>query len=290
VLAFRPVWDGAIARFLLAFGAKRAVEDFLRFAQDRVDDMWTAARLGDLATGYYTQAHTVARYPLKIISLPVIAVAQSTFSALKDETEALAQAFEFVSSFLARLSFFIGGAVLLMSREFVILYLGEKWLPLLNVLRIMVLYMMIEPVKQVISALFSAIGRPELGVKARAWQLGLLVLGLLVFAGLLPWGIEGVALAVNVSVLAGLVLMALLLRPHLAVGWQRILLQPVLAVAGVGMATHFIFQAYPLATVWLSALVKGLAWALLYVGIEVLSDRPFLKEMRRTGRKYLRKA
>jgi len=286
---FRPRFylQKDILRYYYKFGTKLTLESLVYNFQERIDDLWAAMYLGTVAAGYYTQAHIVARYPLKIISLPVISVAGATFSALKNEKAALAQAFELVCSFLTRLTFFIGGAVLFASQEFVVLFLGDKWLPLLMSLRIMVVYMMFEPLKQIFSKTFSAIGQPELAFRARLGQLASLLVGIILFSRVYSWGIEGIALAVNISVLFGGILMAKFLRPKLKICWKVIFGPPVIAFIVAAVVTFMMLNGVQFNSIWLSALGKLSLWTIAYWCVELVIDRQYLVELLRIARKYV---
>ena len=286
---FRPrwLWQTRLVRYYFEFGSKVAFEELVYSIQERIDDLWTAAFLGIAAAGFYTQAHVVARYPLKIISLPLISVAGATLSALKHDKATLTQTFEIVCGLLTRLTFFIGGLVLFISQEFVILYLSEKWLPLLNVLRIMVVYMMIEPIKETLSRLFSAIGYPERALQARLWQLASLITGIGVFSWMLSWNIEGVALAVNLSVLVGLFLMIHLIHAHLEISWRRIFSAPSSALAVTALIAFIVFRRISIPSIWVSVLSKIGFWTIVFSMVEWIIDRQYLAEILRITRKYV---
>jgi O-antigen/teichoic acid export membrane protein len=282
-------WQPGVVKYFFRFGSKVASESLIYNLQERIDDLWVASYLGSTAAGFYTQAHIIARYPLKIFSTPVINVASGTFNALKNDKNALGQSFETVCSFLSRLTFFIGGAIFLISQEFVVIYLGDKWLPLLNAMRIMVAYMMIEPIKEAFSKLFSAIGHPELALRARIWQLLCLVAGIVIFSWWLPWEIEGVALAVNISILVGLLIMIFLLRPHQKVSWKMIFGAPVLAVTLAAVVSVGVFSQVHFESVWISALSKLGIWSMVYWLVEFIFDRKYLADLLRIMRKYMLK-
>ncbi|MCD4672976.1 MAG: oligosaccharide flippase family protein [Anaerolineaceae bacterium] len=268
-----------VVRYYFRFGFKVTLESLVYNIQERIDDLWTASYFGSVAAGFYTQAHVVARYPLKIISLPIISVAKGTFNALKHEKAALTQSFELVCSLVARLTFFIGGAVLLVSHEFIVLYLGEKWLPLLNVVRIMVFYMMIEPIKESFSALFSAIGHPELALRARIWQLACLIAGIILFSWANSWGMEGVALAVNISILVGLMIMIQFLKPHLQVSWRIIFAPPAIALTLTALVAFAAFSQVAFSSVWISLICKLGLWTAIFLLIELAIDRNYLTQL-----------
>ncbi len=111
----------------------------------------------------------------------------------------------------------------------------------------------------------------------------------MIFSWWLPWEIEGVALAVNISILVGLLIMIFLLRPHQKVSWKMIFGAPVLAVTLAAVVSVGVFSQVHFESIWISALSKLGIWSMVYWLVEFIFDRKYLADLLRIMRKYMLK-
>ncbi len=241
---WRPVWrprllwlPGTI-RYYLRFGSRNFVATVLQQALNQVDDLWTRGFLGKVSLGYYSRAYTFATYPRSVLASSVNSVAGGTYAELKRDRRRLSQAFFRINALLLRSGFLFAGLLVLVAPEFIHLVIGDKWLPMLNTFRLMLVFTLFDPIKVTVAQLFVAVGRPEFVVRARLIQLGVLAAGLLALAGPVPiglsLGIDGVAIAVDVMVVVGIGLLLLEARKHVSYSLRRLLLFPAVAL-GAGL-------------------------------------------------------
>ncbi|GAB4532334.1 MAG: hypothetical protein Fur0018_20910 [Anaerolineales bacterium] len=255
----RPVWrprfgwDRGIGAYLLGFGRRNMLAIVLLQALDHIDDLWTGAFLGKTALGFYSRAYTFATYPRKLLASPVNQVATSTYAALKEQPKRLSQAFFRVNALLIRSGFFIAGLLFLLAPEFIHFVIGDKWLPMMTTFRLMLVYTLLDPIKVTIGNVFIAMGEPEKVVRARAWQMVIMLGGLFTLGNL--WGIEGVALTADIMLIAGIGLLLWQVRVHVQFSLWRLFGPPLLAL-GVGLGAAGLTRqlAYD------SALLTQVAW------------------------------
>jgi O-antigen/teichoic acid export membrane protein len=200
--AWRPVWkprfawDPEVMRYFLDFGSRNFFNAILYQALDRIDDIWVGIFLGETATGFYSKAYSFATYPRKVLAAPVNWVIGGTYAELKHDRERLSRLFRIVNSVLIRSGFFLAGLLALIAPEFIRVLLGEKWLPMLNAFRLMLVFTLFDPIKITIASVIGlAGGKPEWVLGARTAQLVLMLVGL--FALRPSLGISGVAIAVD---------------------------------------------------------------------------------------------
>jgi O-antigen/teichoic acid export membrane protein len=231
----RLVWAPQAMRYFLRFGRRNFTAVALWQALDRVDDLWTRLFLGEVALGYYSRAYRFAIYPRLLFANPLNAVATGLYAALHADRPRLSRAFMQTNGLLVRLGFWAAGGLALVAPEFISLVLGEKWLPMLDAFRLMLLFTLLDPLKLTIANLFVAVGRPEQAARVRAVQLAALLLGLFTLGS--RWGITGVALAVNLMLLLGIGLLLWLARAHVDFSLTRLFAAPLAALAlGAGLA------------------------------------------------------
>ncbi len=237
----RPVWkprfgwERETAAYLLDFGRRTTAGIIILQMLDRVDDLWAGAFLGDAALGFYSRAYTFATYPRKLFASPINQVVSGTYAALKGKPKRLSQAFFRANAFLIRSGFLLAGLLFLLVPEFVHFVIGDKWQPMITPFRLMLVYTLLDPIKVSTGNIFIAVGRPEILTRARFWQLGVMLAGLFTLGPL--WGIEGVALAVDLMLVFGIALLFREARPYVRFSARRLFGAPLLGlVLGLGLA------------------------------------------------------
>lgn len=280
---WRPVWRPRIlwlhevARYYLSFGRRTMAEAALSEALDNLDDIWTGVYLGDQALGFYSRAFTFATYPRRLLAFPVFEVAGGTYAELKEDAHKLAQAFFRVNALLLRSGFLMGGLLVLLAPEFVRLLLGEKWLPMVTAFQLMFVYTLLDPVRVTVGQLFIAVGRPERLWRTRLVQLAVLVIGLFTVGRV--WGINGVAIVVNVMLVVGLVWLLYRAREFVRFSAARLFGPPALALAGGALAALALLRlgcgpgAAACESEWLTMGLKGTAFIVVYAAILFIVER-----------------
>jgi O-antigen/teichoic acid export membrane protein len=251
--AYRPVWRPAfgwaagITEDFLRFGSKVMAGGLLLQSLDRVDDIWTGAVLGRTALGFYDRAYGFATYPRRVLSRPLADVATGTYAQVKGDRAQLSWAFTRFNALLARANFLFAGGLALVAPEFIRLALGERWLPMLDAFRLMLVFTLLDPLKLTVSSAISTSGAPGPVARARLVQLLVLLAGLAILGPRL--GIAGVALAMDLMLVAGLLILFRLARGYVDFSLRRLFGPPALALAA----------GIPLG--WLAARLPGVAGA-----------------------------
>jgi PST family polysaccharide transporter len=231
---WRPVWipkfsfDPIVAKYFLQFGSRALGTNLTSTTIDKVDDLWTGYFLGDLQLGYYNRAFALARYPRLFLGDLINTVVAGIYSELKSDRLSISKAFYWVNAFVVRAGFFTAGFLALTAPDLIVLLIGEKWLPLTNVFRLMLIFTLLDPIQKTVGKLFEAMGKPELLLKIRIFQLVLLVAGLFTLGTVLS--IEGVAIAVNIMLIAGTIAALILARRFVDISYRKMFLAPTLMI------------------------------------------------------------
>jgi len=275
---WRPVWKPRLAwskpvvQYLLSFGSRALPANVLLQALDRVDDLWTGLYLGDTALGFYSRAYSFATYQRFILGIPINLVAGGTYAELKGDRRRLSKAFFRTNAFLIRAGFFVGGLLALTAPEFIRLAIGEKWLPMLDAFRLMLIYTLLDPIKITVAAVLMASGSPGKVALARTIQLLVMLAGLVTLG---PWlGISGVALAVDSMLIVGMVILFWQARTYVDFSLKRLFGVPGLSLL-IGIAVAYSLVAVPgLAGSDLrSAAIKAVAFAIPYAAVILILER-----------------
>lgn len=274
----RPVWrprlgwSKELVRFFISFGGRVFWGNFLLQALDRVDDVWTGLVLGERALGFYSKAYGFAIYPRHILSDPLTRVVVGTYAQLTDDRERLSQAFSWINVLLARANFWVAAVVWLIAPEFIRLGIGAKWLPMLGAFRLMLIYTLFDPVKQMVGGVITQCGAPERVIRVRTIQLIVMLAGLFTLGPRLD--IAGVALAVDIMLVLGVFLLYAEARRFVDFSLRHFYTVPALSLV-VSIAAVYAALALPGLTGsdWLSGTVKILVFSLVYAGILLLLER-----------------
>ncbi len=279
---YRPVWkprikwDKNLIRYYLQFGSRALIADALSNALDRVDDLWTGIFLGQTALGIYSRAYAFATYPRKLIAAPINAVAGGMYAELKDDHLRLSQAFFRTNAFLVRAGFLLAGALAVIAPE-LIQILGQQWQDMLIPFRLMLLFILLDPIKLTIGLLFMAVGKPDRLVQVRAFQLLVLIIGLSLLGTAL--GVNGVALAVDIMLLFGIVIMLYRAREIVKFSIKKLFIIPLLAI-GVALTMLYILEIMvELQPFWLNGFVKLVLFTATYLAIWLAIERGEVRQM-----------
>jgi len=265
-------WSPRIVHYLLDFGYRTFFGNLIGQLLDYVDNLWTGQFLGNAALGYYSRAYTFSSYPRKVLAYPLNAVASGTYAELKNNPKQLSKAFFRVNAFLVRTGFMMAGLLALIAPEFIYLIIGKQWLPMLTAFRLLLLFALLDPMRSTIASLFIAVGKPEKILIARLTQLGVLICGMFILGNI--WGISGVAIAVDLMVLTGIVILLSQARVYVQFSIPRLFFVPTLSlIIGMCLARLAIMIPGILGSYWYTAIVKTIVFTMVYVAIEYILER-----------------
>ncbi len=277
----RLSWDRETARWFWKFGRPVWSSTNLVFLIDHFDDWFVGTFLGSTALGYYSQAYEYARYPRRVVANPILLVFFPAFARLQDDRQRLSKAFFRATSLMLRAGGLFSLVVIFVAPEFILLLLGEKWLPMLLTFQLMIIYTLLDPINLGINNLLLATGRATDVMRTRLWQAIFFIPGVVVLG--LWLGIEGVALAANIMMLLGTVLFSRHAKQVVDYSGRTMWLWPVVAIIITGTAVVLatpLWEALPLLA---SLVIKLVLIPILYLGILWLTER----EQLRIGRKMI---
>ena len=182
---------------LYTYGKWVTVGTFLSFLTDKGDDFLVSKALGAQPLGLYQTAYKISNLPttegaglIYQIIFPIFATIQTDIVRLKRGLiKALAVTFTLSGLFAA--------GVYLTAPFLVKLFLGEIWLPMVPALNVLLIFGLTRPLISVSSALFDAVGRPQVATYMNAMKLAVLLI--LLWPLTRAYGIVGTALAVVIA-------------------------------------------------------------------------------------------
>jgi PST family polysaccharide transporter len=222
--------------------------------------------------GYFQNAFMIYSNALGILAEPAHNIAASSLSKLRNDIDALKRAWERALSTLSFFSVLAFAILAVVSQDFVVLLLGQKWAPAGPLLCIFAVRGIAQSIERTMGWLHVAAGRADRWMR---WGVYAAIVQLLALAAGLPFGVTGVAIAYAIAMF-GLVVPALVYsgRPvgiHTsdvlrAVGPQMI--GGLIAVtAGFLVQFEFLADVSPLLRIFVSGMVCLLTYLAVVAGI-----------------------
>lgn len=182
------------AKELLNFGKWILGSSILIFLLTQGDDILVGKILGLTALGLYQMAYTIANLPATEITHVISQVTFPAYSKLQDNLPKLREAYLKVLQLTAFISFPIAGLIFALAPDFTKLFLGEKWMPMVPAMQILVIGGAIRSIGATIGPIFQGIGRPDILTKSMFAQL--LILAVSIYPLIFKLGITGASIAV----------------------------------------------------------------------------------------------
>ncbi|MFC1576931.1 lipopolysaccharide biosynthesis protein [Candidatus Omnitrophota bacterium] len=187
------------AKELFKFGRWLLGSGILIFFITRGGDMLVGKLLGVTALGFYQMAYLISNLPATEITHLISQVSFPAYSKLQDHVTGLREAYLKVLKVTVFLSFPIAGLIFTLAPYFIGIFLGEKWMPMIPAVQVLVFAGLARSVQATAGVVFHAVGKPE--IDTRFQILHLFVLGALIYPFTRNWGILGASAAVFLSTL-----------------------------------------------------------------------------------------
>jgi PST family polysaccharide transporter len=266
-------------RKMVSFGARVFGSGVLNFAQRNSDSMLIGKFLGSGPLGYYSLAYQLMLYPLGQVSSVIVRVLFPTLSRLQGDMERFRSAYLKAVSAIALVTFPMMAGLFAVSDDFVLVVFGEKWMPMLPVLKILCWLGMVQSIATTVGIIYLSLGRVQLLLRV---SLIITPIFIAAFVAGLSWGIEGVATAYSLTSI-GFTYISLGIGFRLAgirfSEFHSAMRGPMIAalvMLGLVMTlSHLLVAMPPIGRLVLCVLVG----ALVYLGASIVVNRTQLKEL-----------
>jgi len=230
------------AKELFGFGKWILGSSILVFLITQGDDIFVGKLLGATALGFYQLAYRISNMPATEITHVISQVTFPAYSKLQDNIPKLREAYLKVLQVTAFLSFPIAGLIFVLAPDFTKIFLGEKWMPMVPAMQVLVLAGLIRSIMATTGPVFEAVGKPEIATK---WQVvRLIALGASIYPLTSLWEILGASVAVflsNLTSAVGFILMVLKITSCKRGEWIKAMSFPLIAVLFMALSM-FVFK------------------------------------------------
>ncbi len=184
----------AKAKELFGFGKWVVGSQILVFLTLRGDALFIGKLLGVTALGYYQMACRFAEMPTTEITNVISQITFPAYSKIQDNIPRLREAYLRVLQIVAFLSFPAAGLIFVFGADFIDIFLGEKWLAMVEAMRILVFAALLRSIAGTTGSIFSSVGKPKINFIWQGVRLGIMLA--LLYPCTITWGIAGAATAV----------------------------------------------------------------------------------------------
>ncbi len=148
--------------------------------------------LGAELLGFYSLALNLVKLPVTRLSAIVAKVVFPAFSSIQDDLKKIKSAYLRSMTFISLLTFPVLAGLGIFAKEFIYVFLGEKWMMMILPMQILVPMAMLKSIGTIKGSVLLARGRPDIELK---WNLAyfLPLVGVLIFGA--HHGLVGVAAA-----------------------------------------------------------------------------------------------
>jgi O-antigen/teichoic acid export membrane protein len=157
---FEASW--ATIRELVGYGRFVSLGNILGLVNETVQNVAIGRLLGPAPLGYYGVTYRLADFPTSVIGYVVSRVMLPAYAAVQHDMVRFRRAFVQTLQRVALLSLPLTVGLAVGAEPIVRGLLGERWLPVVNPLRILALYSMVRLFASCAGAPFQALGKPHL--------------------------------------------------------------------------------------------------------------------------------
>jgi O-antigen/teichoic acid export membrane protein len=263
---FRPRLKFQYIRFaeLFRFGRWVLASTMVFFVINQGDSIFVGKVLGITALGFYQMAYMLSNLPATEITNTLSRVTFPAYSIVQDDVGRLRDGYFTVLEITAFVAIPLAGGICLLAWPFTVLFLGEKWTPMVPAMQILTLLCATRSVGATYASLFRGAGYPN--YVFYAWVIKLVVMICIIYPLTARWGMAGVALATTLPTFAshfyGFKKVSHVLGGHTAKGMACALWPPLLctAVMAIGVGAMKGFATSDIFSFSLTVLVGGVIY------------------------------
>jgi O-antigen/teichoic acid export membrane protein len=195
--SYRPklFWDWSHVKSLLNFGKHIFWISIVTFVVTSGDDALVGKLLGLTALGFYTMAYNIANMLVSSLSSIIGKISFPAYSILQNEPQRLNEAFSRVIEALMIFLLPLTVLIIFLAKDFTLIFLGDKWLPMVPVLKVLSLLGFFRSLSNVLAPIQLAVNRPE--IQSRNKMIELVIFALLIYPLTIKWGLIGAGWAVT---------------------------------------------------------------------------------------------
>lgn len=185
----RPVRKTGV-RTMLAFGGYLTGFNFLNYFSRNLDQVLIGKFCDAQSLGLYSRAYSLLMFPIGQIVAPMTSVAVPSLSKLQNDNVLYRKYYLKALGLIAYLSFPLVFTLVMLSEEVVALVLGDQWMEVVPIFRVLAITAMFQPVVSTVGWIYISLGQTR---RMAVWGVGSSILIMSSFFFGIQWGAFGVA-------------------------------------------------------------------------------------------------
>ncbi|MHA1381416.1 MAG: oligosaccharide flippase family protein [Candidatus Helarchaeota archaeon] len=261
--------DFGKAKELWNFGRWILISAIMIFLITEVDDFFVGIMLGVTTLGFYQMAYKISNLPATEITDVISQVTFPAYSKVQDDEIKLREGFLKTLKNTSFLTFFAGGLIFTFAFDFTKIFMGDKWIPMVIVLQILVIWGIIRSLGITAAPIFKSIGKPELIPKIQSIQFILMIV--LLYPLTAQYNIVGTSFAIVMpSLIANWILLYLTTKKIKCPRWEfsKLIIFPFISTIFMILSIFFVKIQFNLPD-WFQFQFSGMISALFDLGILV---------------------
>ncbi len=190
--------EGTKAKELYTFGRWILGSSVVVFLATQGDDVFLGKVLGATALGFYQMAFHFSNLMATEITHVTSQVTFPAYSKLQDKIPKLREGFLRTVEATTSLTLPLTAGIFILAPDFVRLFLGEKWMPMVPALRILSISGLMRSIAATAGPIFRAVGRPNIPFWINLMRAIVIVIS--IYPLTVRYGIEGTAISILLSI------------------------------------------------------------------------------------------
>ena len=271
---FNPV----LARRFLGFGLTVGLSLFVGGLLTSLDNFFIGTFVGVTALGFYDRAYRTAQWPSTLLVNMSARTSLYTYARLQDDVARLQKAVTMMLWLIALFAMPIALLIFVTAPDLLVLLYGERWLPSVPFLRLLVFISAVRPLWENASTFLVATGKPRLSLTFMVIQVLVLVA-----AGLpmtVAWGAVGTCVAVGLAFGVGMVGFYRAVARKVPINLSEVFGAPV-AVSILTLLSYLAFNRWTYINDWavpIRVAIKSLFAVSVYLGFTFLLQPRIMRE------------
>jgi len=197
---WRPGWPrkGTGVRPMIAFGGHLTAFNLINYFARNLDNILIGRFWGSLQVGLYSKAYSMLLLPLTQITVPMANVAIPTLSRLQHDPERYRRFYLKAVKLIAYVAVPLVVMMIILSKEMVLLVLGDQWRGAVPIFRILAICAFFQPIGSTVGWIYISLGQTKRMAK---WGMfACPIICLFIVLGL-QWGAIGVAASYSIAIM-----------------------------------------------------------------------------------------
>ena len=196
--SYRPKlhWNWPVTKSLLNFGKHIFWINIMVFVITSGDDALVGKLLGLSMLGFYTMAFNIASIPMSSLSGVLSQVLFPAYAKIQSEPKRIDEAFQRTFEIVMIVLLPLTSMMIVLASNFTTVFLGERWLPIIPALQVLLFFGMFRSVSSLFYPLHLAVNRPD--IQAKIKSLDLVTFLIFAYPLTIKWGIVGTSYAMAI--------------------------------------------------------------------------------------------